>query len=61
MNEGEFWNNLDSFVDKKGTTGGATNSNPTEHEKVDDWLKKIPDPNEKTQKNDGNKSKSPIK
>lgn len=44
MSEGDFWNNLDSFVEQKNatssTTGGAAGS-----EKVGDWLKSIPDPN----------------
>lgn len=48
MAEGDFWNNLDSFVEKKSS------ADPTKSEKVGDWLKSIPDPskseNEKTKK-----------
>lgn len=39
MNEGDFWNNLDGFVGKQS---GEKNM-----EKVDDWLKNIPDPDGK--------------
>jgi hypothetical protein len=34
MSEGDFWNNLDSFVEKQ--TSGQ------ESEKVGDWLKTVP-------------------
>jgi hypothetical protein len=49
MSEGDFWNNLDSFVEQKNaTTPSATAENSQtavkEHEKVGDWLKSIPDP-----------------
>lgn len=48
-NEGDFWNNLDSFVEKQ--------TNGKEMEKVGDWLKSVPDPNsEKSQQ----KTKSKI-
>jgi hypothetical protein len=41
-NEGDFWNNLDSFVEKQQTS---------DKEKVGDWLKNVPDPSpEKSKK-----------
>lgn len=44
MNEGDFWNNLDSFVEQKAVE-------KAENEKVGDWLKSVPDPkNEKLEK-----------
>jgi hypothetical protein len=50
-NEGDFWNNLDSFVEQQ--TGGK------EMEKVGDWLKNVPDPgSEKSQQK--TKAKSPT-
>lgn len=53
MNEGDFWNNLDSFVEQKATAG--------ENEKVGDWLNKIPDPkDEKPQEKPTAKSKIPT-
>lgn len=54
MNEGEFWNNLDSFVEQQ--SGGK------ESEKVGDWLNKnVPDPkDEKAQPKPAIKSKSPT-
>lgn len=46
MNEGDFWNNLDSFVEKQNSG--------KEMEKVDDWLKNTPDPkDEKASKASG--------
>lgn len=54
MAEGEFWNNLDSFVEQK--------SSAKENEKVGDWLKSVPDPKdeeEKPQQKSAPKSKSP--
>lgn len=55
MNEGDFWNNLDSFVEQKvGEKDG-------ENEKVGDWLKNVPDPkDEKSQEKPIAKSKSPT-
>lgn len=51
MAEGDFWNNLDSFVEQKGSG--------KENEKVGDWLKSVPDPEEKSQQKSATKSKSP--
>lgn len=48
MSEGDFWNNLDSFVEQKNAT--ASTSGGKEHEKVGDWLKSIPDINDNEQK-----------
>lgn len=42
MSEGEFWNNLDGFVEQQ-SGGGKT------IEKVGDWLKNIPEPDNKEQ------------
>jgi hypothetical protein len=56
MAEGDFWSNLDSFVEKKGTsepTKGSAGS-----EKVGDWLKSIPDPS-KSENDKNKKKKSP--
>lgn len=55
MNEGEFWNNLDSFVEQQ--SGGKDN------EKVGDWLNKnVPDPkDEKAPPKSAIKSKSPTR
>lgn len=54
MNEGDFWNNLDSFVEKVSAKDG-------ENEKVGDWLKSVPDPkDEKSQDKTTVKSKSPT-
>lgn len=35
MAEGDFWNNLDSFVEQKNSE--------KENEKVGDWLRTVPD------------------
>lgn len=44
MSEGDFWNNLDSFVEQKNASSASgENLNGREHEKVGDWLKSIPD------------------
>ena len=53
MNEGDFWNNLDSFVEQKaGEKAG-------ENEKVGDWLKNVPDPkDEKAQEKSTSKVSS---
>lgn len=49
MSEGDFWNNLDSFVEKQ--TGGK------ENEKVGDWLKTVPEaPNPESEKSPPAKS-----
>lgn len=56
MSEGDFWNNLDSFVEQKNATSPASTTNAPaaggvkEHEKVGDWLKTIPDPKGKDSK-----------
>jgi hypothetical protein len=47
MAEGDFWNNLDSFVEKKSTSEPSKGSAGSE--KVGDWLKSI--------ENDKNKKK----
>lgn len=47
MSEGDFWNNLDSFVEQKSVT--TSTSGGKEHEKVGDWLKSIPDINDNEQ------------
>lgn len=52
MNEGDFWNNLDSFVEKQN------GEKKLEKEKVDDWLKNVPDP--KDGKASSPKSKGPA-
>lgn len=55
MSEGDFWNNLDSFVEKQ--------SNDKDNEKVGDWLRGVPDaPGEKDTKPQKSmlKSKSPT-
>lgn len=50
MSEGDFWNNLDSFVEKQKqqtTTVAATITElppaPVEKERVDDWVKNVND------------------
>lgn len=55
MSEGDFWNNLDSFVEQKNATASTSSSGGggKEHEKVGDWLKSIPDIN------DDNEQKQP--
>jgi hypothetical protein len=40
MSEGEFWNNLNGFVEQQSGSGKTL-------EKVGDWLKNIPDPDKK--------------
>jgi hypothetical protein len=41
MSEGDFWNNLDSFVEKQQKQQNPEKS--SDKEKVDDWLKNVPD------------------
>lgn len=54
MSEGDFWNNLDSFVEKQNSEN--------ELEKVGDWLKNVPDPNnEKTPPKATAKPESPTR
>lgn len=51
--EGDFWNNLDSFVEQKNSE--------KEIEKVGDWLKSVPEPGtEKPPLKSAVKSKSPT-
>lgn len=54
MSEGDFWNNLDGFVEKQ--------NNGKDTEKVDDWLKNVPDPDKSQpqQQKSAMKSKSPT-
>lgn len=40
--EGDFWNNLDSFVEQQ--------NEGKEMEKVGDWLKSVPDPEKSVEK-----------
>ena len=44
MNEGEFWNNLDSFVDKKNPV--SKDAGKKEIERVGTWLQEISEPDE---------------
>lgn len=55
MAEGEFWNNLDSFVEKKHSAGSSKGGGGSE--KVGDWLNSIPDPS----KSDGKSKKKKKK
>lgn len=53
MAEGDFWNNLDSFVEQK---------NEKDNEKVGDWLKGVPDPkDEKSDAKSSTKTKTTAK
>lgn len=52
MNEGDFWNNLDSFVEQQNVG--------KENEKVGDWLNSVPEAaDEKPEQKATSKSKSP--
>lgn len=52
MSEGDFWNNLDSFVEQKNSE--------KEIEKVGDWLKNVPEPSNEKPLKSAVKSKSPT-
>lgn len=56
MAEGDFWNNLDSFVEQKSSGGGESSKGGSE--KVGDWLNSIPDPS-KTDSEKKKKKKAP--
>lgn len=45
MSEGDFWNNLDSFVEKQKQQTNIVDptTNIVEKERVDDWVKNVND------------------
>lgn len=57
MAEGDFWNNLDSFVEKKSTSEPLKGSAGSE--KVGDWLKSIENDKNKKKKTPSKDTKSP--
>lgn len=48
MNEGEFWNNLDSFVEKKNPV--SKEAGKKEIERVGTWLQEIQESDEQPKK-----------
>lgn len=59
MNEGEFWNNLDSFVDQKNPA--SKEAGKKEIERVGTWLQDIQEHEEKSAKETTSKSPSRYK
>lgn len=63
MSEGDFWSNLDSFVEKQQKQQTTIIVDPAtvvvEKERVDDWLKNVDAASSKSSKSAKTKSPSP--